>query len=147
MQDYNYQNKPDYIVDFKVKNNQLFLKAKKAEDKDNYYQNKKLMAYDAKNEVMREIVIDSSQLSGGAELLLEETKTMTLSTNMLAPDGYVLEKQYDGNNGLIGGLFGGGGRNSGYRLKKGNVGYKINTLQNNNYNYEMHFIGWVLKNN
>jgi hypothetical protein len=147
MQDYNYQNKPDYIVDFKVKNNQLLLKAKKAEDKDNYYQNKKLMAYDAKNEVMREIVIDSTQLSDGAELLLEETKTMTLSTNMLAPDGYVLEKQYDGNNSLIGGLFGGGGRNSGYRLKKGNVGYKINTLQNNNYNYELHFIGWVLKNN
>jgi hypothetical protein len=145
--DYNYQSKPDYIIDFKVKNNQLMIKVKKADDKDNYYQNKKLMAYDAKTEVMREISIDNSKFSNDTELLLEETKNMTLSADMLAPDGYRLENQHNNNNGLIGGLFGGGGRNSGYRLKKGNVGYKINAQQNSNYYYydQLHFIGWVIK--
>lgn len=145
VQDYGYQNKPDYIIDFKVKNNQLMVKAKKADEKDNYYNSKKLMAYDAKTEVMREISIDTSQLSDGAEIVLAETKNMTLDTNMTAPDGYVLENQHYGNSGLVGGLFGGGNRNNGYRLKKGNVGYKINTLQNNYYYDQLHFIGWIVK--
>jgi hypothetical protein len=145
VQDYSQKNKPDYIIDFIVKNQQLMLKVKKAEDKDNYYQNKKLMAYDAKNEVMREITIDVSQFGGGAEILLAETKNMTIDTAMVAPDGYVMENQQYSNNGLVGGLFGGGNRNSNYRLKKGSVGYKINTPQNNYYYDQLSFIGWVVK--
>ena len=143
--DYGYQSKPDYTVDFKVKNQQLMVKIKKMEDKDSYSNSKKLMAYDAKNEVMREITIDASQLSDGTEVLLEETKNMTIDTAMVAPDAYVMETQHHGYNGLISGIFGGSGYNSGYRLKKGNVGYKINALQNN-YNYsQLHFIGWIVK--
>jgi hypothetical protein len=145
VQDYNYQNKLDYTIDFKVKNQQLMVKAKKTDGKDNYYNSKKLMAYDAKTEAMREITIDTSKFADDAEILLEETKNMTVDTAMAAPDGYVMENQYYGNNGLIGGLFGGGGRNHGYRLKKGNVGYKINTPQNNYYYDQLHFIGWVVK--
>lgn len=145
VQDYGNQNKSDYIIDFKVKNNQLMVKVKKADEKENYYNSKKLMAYDAKNEVMREISIDTNQFSEGAEIELAETKNMTLSTNMMAPDGYVLENQHYGNNGLVGGLFGGSNRNNGYRLKKGNVGYKINTLQNNYYYDQLNFVGWVVK--
>ena len=143
--DYGYQNKSDYTIDFKVKNKQLMVKVKKTDGKDNYYNSKKLMAYDAKSEVMREITIDASQLSDGAEVLLEETKNMTIDTAMMAPDGYLMENQHYGNNGLIGGLFGGGGRNNGYRLKKGSVGYKINALHNNYYYDQLHFIGWVVK--
>jgi hypothetical protein len=145
VQDYNYQNKLDYTIDFKVKNQQLMVKVKKTDGKDNYYNTKKLMAYDAKNEVMREITIDVSQFTGDAEILLAETKSMTIDTAMVAPDGYVMENQRYSNNGLVGGLFGGGGHNSGYRLKKGGVGYKINTLQNNYYYDQLHFIGWVIK--
>ncbi len=144
VQDYGYQNKPDYTIDFNVKNQQLMVKVKKTDSKDNYYNSKKLMAYDAKNEVMREITIDTSQFSDGAEILLAETNNMTIDTAMVAPDGYVMENQHYGNNGLVGGLFG-GGRNNGYRLKKGSVGYKINTLQNNYYYDQLHFIGWVIK--
>lgn len=144
VQDYGYQNKPDYTIDFNVKNQQLMVKVKKTDGKDNYYNSKKLMAYDAKNEVMREIVIDTSQFKGDAEILLAETKNMMIDTAMVAPDGYMMENQRYGNNGLVGGLFG-GGRNSGYRLKKGSVGYKINTLQNNYYYDQLHFIGWVIK--
>ncbi len=145
VQDYNYQNKLDYIIDFKVKNQQLMVKVKKTDGKDNYYNSKKLMVYDAKTEIIREINIDTSQFTDEAEILLEETKNMTIDTAMVAPDGYVMENQRYGNNGLVGGLFGGGSRSSGYRLKKGNVGYKINTLQNNYYYDQLHFIGWIIK--
>lgn len=144
VQDYMNQNKPDYTVDFKVKNKQLMVITKKAEEKDNYYNSKKLMAYDAKTEVMREISIDQSKFSGGAEVVLAETQNMTIDTAMVAPDGYLLENQQYSNNGLVGGLFG-GGQNSGYRLKKGSVGYKINTMQNNDNYYQLSFIGWVVK--
>ena len=123
------------------------VKVKKTDGKDNYYNSKKLMAYDPKNEVMREITIDASQLSDGAEVLLNETKNMTIDTATVAPDGYLMENQHYANNGLIGGIFGGGGRNNGYRLKKGSVGYKINTLQNNYYYDQLNFIGWIVKNN
>ncbi len=145
VQDYTSQNKQDYIVDFKVKNKQLMIKTKKADDKNYSYNSKKLMAYDAKTEVMREISIDESKFSDGAEILLEETKNMTIDTAMVAPDGYMLENQGYSGTGLIGGLFGGGYRNHGYRLKKGNVGYKINTQQNNYYYDQLSFIGWVVK--
>ena len=144
VQDYMNQNKPDYTIDFKVKNKQLMVITKKAEEKDNYYNSKKLMAYDAKTEVMREISIDQSKFSGGAEVVLAETQNMTIDTAMVAPDGYLLENQQYSNNGLVGGLFG-GGQNSGYRLKKGSVGYKINTMQNNDNYYQLSFIGWVVK--
>ncbi len=145
VQDYGYQNKPDYTIDFNVKNQQLMVKVKKTDGKDNYYNSKKLMAYDAKTELMREITIDASKFSDGAEILLEETKNMTIDTVMQAPDGYMLENQGYSGTGLIGGLFGGGYRNHGYRLKKGNVGYKINMQQNNHYYDQLSFIGWVVK--
>lgn len=145
VQDYTGQNKQDYIVDFKVKDKQLMIKTKKADDKSYSYNSKKLMAYDAKTEVMREISIDDSKFSDGAEILLEETKNMTIDTAMQAPDGYMLENQGYSGTGLIGGLFGGGYRNHGYRLKKGNVGYKINMQQNNHYYDQLSFIGWVVK--
>ena len=145
VQDYSGQNKQDYIVNFKVKDKQLMIKTKKADDKSYSYNSKKLMAYDAKTEVMREISIDESKFSDGAEILLEETKNMTIDTAMVAPDGYMLENQGYSGTGLIGGLFGGGYRNHGYRLKKGNVGYKINTQQNNYYYDQLSFIGWVVK--
>lgn len=145
VQDYSQKTKPDYIVDFKVKNNQLMVKTKKAEDKDSYYNSKKLMAYDAKTGLMREMSIDQTKFSDGAEIVLAETKNMTLDTAMMAPDGYMMENQQYNNNGLVGGLFGGGGRNSNYRFKKGSVGYKINTPHNNYYYDQLLFIGWVVK--
>jgi hypothetical protein len=145
VQDYSGQNNKDYLIDFKVKDKQLMIKTKKADDKNYSYNSKKLMAYNAKTEIMREITIDDSKFSDGGEMLLEETKSMTIDTAMLAPDGYMLENQGYSGTGLVGGLFGGSGRNTGYRLKKGSVGYKINTLQNNYYYDQLHFIGWVIK--
>lgn len=143
---YDYQNKPEYLLDFTVKNNQLIVKAKKNEDKNNYNAyTKKLMTYDAKTETLREIAIDESKLSDGVEVILEETKNMQLDTNNVSPDGYTLEGPNYNSSGLLGGLFGGGYRNNGFRLKKGGVGYKVPQHQPDYYYSDLKFVGWVIK--
>lgn len=142
---YNYQNRPDFDMSFSVKNKQLMVKPKKIEGKDNYNNTKKLMAYDAKTETLREIAMDVSKFSDGAAMVLEETQAMTIDAATTSPDGYVLEGSNYNGNGLVGDLFGGGYRNQGYRLKKGSIGYKISNQQGNNYYDQMQFIGWVVK--
>lgn len=142
---YDYHNKPEYVLDFNVKNQALLVKAKKYDEKNYNNASKILMAYDGKTETVREITIDTSKLTEGNEMLLEETKAMTIDTAAVSPDGYTLEGQNYGGNGLMGGLFGGGYRNQGYRLKKGGVGYKIATLQPDYYYNQVQFIGWVVK--
>ena len=142
---YNYQNRPDFDMSFSVKNKQLMVKPKKIEGKDNYNHIKNLMAYDAKTETLREIAIDDSKFSDGAEMVLEETQAMTIDATTTSPDGYVLEGPNYNGNGLVGDLFGGGYRNQGYRLKKGSIGYKISNQQGNYYYDQMQFIGWVVK--
>jgi len=75
---YDYQIKPDYLLDFSVKDKHLMVKAKKNNGKNNNYNAKKLMAYDAKTESAREIAIDTSKFTNGSEVILEETKDMTI---------------------------------------------------------------------
>ena len=102
---------------------------------------------------MREITFDAAKLieqarlTDGAEMILEETKNLRIDTNVVAPDGYILENSnYSSNgNGLVGGLFGGGYRNTGYRLKKGGVGYKVPNMQPDYYYSQLQFIGWIAK--
>lgn len=142
---YDYQTKPEYQLDFNVKNKQLLVKAKKTDDK-NAYNSKRLMAYDGKNETLREIAIDISKLTAGSEVVLEETKNLTIDTSAVSPDGYTLEGPNYSGSGLIGGLFGGGYRNSGFRLKKGSVGYKIPNQQQDFYYNQVQFVGWIIKN-
>jgi hypothetical protein len=92
----------------------------------------------------REITIDASKFVDGAEVIVEETKNFSIDTAVISPDGYVLEGPQYNNNGLVGGLFGGGNRNSGYRLKKGGVGYKVPNQQPDYYYDQAKFIGWVV---
>ena len=103
------------------------------------------MAYDGKTETVREITIDSSKFTDGAEVLLEETKNMAINTSATSPDGYVLDMSNYGGGGLLGGLFGGGDYNNNYRLKKGAVGYKIPNMQPNYYYNQLQFVGWIVK--
>jgi len=142
---YDYQNKPDYLLDFSVKDQHLMVKAKKNDDKNNNYNAKKLMAYDAKTESAREIAIDTSKLVDGSEVILEETKDMTIDNASTSPDGYSLQGPNYGGSGLLGGLFGGGYNNSGYRLKKGSIGYKVPNAQNDYYYNQVQFVGWIVK--
>ena len=95
-----YQIKPEYVLDFNVKNQQLMVKAKKYDEKNYNNISRLLMAYDGKTETVREIKIDESKFSEGAEILLEETKAMTIATDMVSPDGYTLEGPNYGSNWL-----------------------------------------------
>ena len=142
---YDYQNKPEYVIDFNVKNQQLMLNSKKNDEKNYNNATKILMAYDGKTETVREIRIDASKLTEGNEVLLEETKNLSIDTAVISPDGYTLEGPNYGGNGLVGGLFGGGYRNTGYRLKKGGVGYKVPNMQPDYYYSQLQFIGWIAK--
>lgn len=45
----------------------------------------------------------------------------------------------------MGGLFGGGYRNTGFRITKGSVGYKLPETQQDFYYNQVKFIGWVIK--
>jgi hypothetical protein len=144
-QKYDYQNKPEYVLDFYVKNKQLMVKAKKYDEKTYNNATRLLMAYDAKTEAVREITLDASKLNDGMEVVLEETKNMQLDTNNVSPDGYALEGPNYNSSGLLGGLFGGGYRNNGFRIKKGNVGYKVPQHQPDYYYSDLKFIGWVIK--
>ena len=145
---YEYQKSPDYMLDFKVKDKKLMVSAKKMDDKNNNGSATKLMAYDGKTETVREIAIDNAKTGAAAssgEIVLVETKDLVIDTNAVSPDGYVLDGSNYNGNGLVGGLFGGGYRNQGYRLKKGSIGYKISNQQGNYYYDQMQFIGWVVK--
>jgi hypothetical protein len=78
-------------------------------------------------------------------VILEETKNMTIDAATISPDGYTLEGPNYNGSGLLGGLFGGGYRNGGYRLKKDNVGYKVPQNQPDYYYNQLQFVGWVVK--
>jgi hypothetical protein len=142
---YDYQNKPEYVLDFNVKNKQLMVKAKKYDEKTYNNATRLLMVYDAKTEAVREIAIDASKMSDGVEVVLEETKNMEIDTGNISPDGYTLEGPNYNGSGLLGGLFGGGYRNNGFRIKKGNVGYKVPQHQADYYYSDLKFVGWVIK--
>jgi hypothetical protein len=143
---YEYENSPVYLVDFKVVNSQLMAKVKKNDDKARNYNSKKLMAYNAKTETVREITIDLAKAAEAStdEVVLAETKDLKIDASVISPDGYQLEGSRYNNNGLIGGLFGGGSHNSGYRIKKGAVAYKVQTTQQDYYYSDFKFIGWVV---
>lgn len=145
---YDYQNTPDYQFDFSVSNHQLMVKAKKSDDKNRNYNARKLMAYDGKTETVREITFDAAGIGEAASngaVVLEQTKGMHIDTSSTSPDGYALEGPNYGGSGLVGGLFGGGYRNAGYRLKKGNVAYKVPDAQQNYYYNQLQFVGWVVQ--
>lgn len=147
-QSYDYQNTVDYTLDFSVKNQKLMVSARKHEGKDMHYDVKRLMAYDAKTDKVREIAIDMSQMLATATAgaaVLQETQNMVIDTALVAPDGYTLDGPSYGGGGLMGGLFGGGNRDGGFRLKKGNIGYKLPRTQQHYYYNQLQFIGWVIK--
>ncbi|MES2501093.1 MAG: hypothetical protein V4545_00705 [Pseudomonadota bacterium] len=143
---YEYENSPVYLVDFKVVNRQLMATVKKNEDKARNYNSKKLMAYNPKTETVREITIDLAKAAEANtnEVVLAETKDLKVDASAISPDGYQLEGARYSSSGLVGGLFGGGSHNSGYRLKKGAVAYKVQTTQPDYYYSDFKFVGWVV---
>lgn len=145
---YDYQNASDYSLDFAVKNQRLVVKVRKGDNKNINHNTERLMAYDGKTETVREIAIDIAKTSEAAvngEVVLAETKNMTIDASSMSPDGYKLDGPNYRNGGMMMGMFGGGYHNSGFRLKKGGVGYAIPNTQQNDYYNQVQFIGWVVK--
>jgi len=142
---YDYQKTSEFSLNFNVKNRQLMVKPKKIEDKNTNYNQVKLFVYDGKTEATREITLDISKFTDGVEVALEETKSFEIDANNASPDGYVLDGPNYGGGGLLGGLFGGGYRNTGYRIKKGGVAYKVPYYKGDAYYNQLQFIGWVIK--
>lgn len=143
---YDYQNAPDYLLSYAVKDKHLILKAKKNEEKPKNSNINTLLAYDAKTETVREINIDTSKLTEtNSEMVVEETKNYVIDNSTVSPDGYKLEGPNYSGGGLMGGLFGGGYRNTGFRITKGNVSYKLPETQQDFYYNQVKFIGWVIK--
>lgn len=143
---YDYQNAPDYLLSYMVKDKHLVVKAKKSEEKPKNSNINTLLVYDAKTETVREINVDTSKLNEtDHEMLVEETKSYEIDNSPLSPDGYRLEGPNYSGGGLIGGLFGGGYRNTGFRITKGSVGYKLPETQQDFYYNQVKFIGWVIK--
>lgn len=146
---YEYQNPPDYHLDFTVKNQKLMVKARKIDHKERMgYNTRLLMAYDGKTETLREINIDMAQaakVADGNEAVLQETGGWIIDTSRVSPDGYTLDGPNYRDGRLVGGIFGGGYHHSGFRLKKGSVGYRIPDTQGVYYYNQMQFVGWVIK--
>jgi hypothetical protein len=146
---YEYQDPPDYSLDFIVRDQKLIVKAHKNNNKDQRgYNSKLLMAYDGKTETVREINIDlakAANAAGDNEAVLEETSSWTIDSSLASPDGYTLDGPSYRDGGLVGGIFGGGYSNNSFRLKKGSVGYKIPDTQGAYYYNQVHFVGWVIK--
>jgi len=141
---YEGSHKPELLLSFNVKNKVLMVTAKKNDDKNNYNFTK-LIAYDAKTETVREITVDTNQLKLGVETPVNASKTMLIDTTTLSPDGYALEGPSYSGGGLVGGLFGGGYNNNGFRLKKGAVAYKVPNQQRDYYYNQLQFVGWIIK--
>lgn len=146
---YDYQNPPDYHLDFMIKDQKLMVKPRKIDDKNRMaYHTKLLMAYDGRSETVREISLDMTQvekIAAGNDAVLQETGGWIIDASPVSPDGYTLEGPNYRGGGLVGDIFGGGYRNHGYRLKKDSVGYRIPDTQGVYYYNQMQFIGWVIK--
>ncbi|MGR8935741.1 MAG: hypothetical protein ACU837_15365 [Gammaproteobacteria bacterium] len=146
-----YDYSAPFQTDFVVVDGVLKVRVGKNDDNNRSHRPRKLMLYDAENESGREIAYDVAKLSalaeaGGGELVVEDTRHLHLDPSFKAPDGYTFEGGDYRHYGLLQGLFG-GYRQSGARLKKDAVAYKIALpAYNGSYYYgDMQFIGWIVK--
>lgn len=123
------------------------MEAKKNDEKPRNFNLNMLMVYDPNSETLREIRIDNktAETSINQAVVVEETKTYEVDTSVTSPDGYVLEGPNYNDGGLLGGLFGGGYRNSNYRIKKGNIAYLLPRNSQFDYYNQIKLIGWVIK--
>lgn len=146
---YDYQTASSPNFEFIVHDGKLYARAGKNDSQNQARYTRKLLAFDAGNESVREIPYDTreiAKLADQAETLLPETQGMTIDPASRAPDGYSFEGPAYGNGGLMTEVFFGGYRNQGYRVVKGKAAYKIpNTYGDAYYAGNLQFIGWIVK--
>jgi hypothetical protein len=144
---YDYANPPAHLFSYSVKDRKLMVTAKHVENKAINASQNILMAYDPATQTTREIQHDTAaaEAAPGAVLLVESTKAMELDTASVSPDGYSLDRPNYQDGGLVGGLFGGGYRNSQYRIVKGSVAYPLPRSVQYDYYNQVNFLGWIIK--
>ena len=145
---YDHQNPPLYNVNFVVRDGVLKARVSKIDPKINNFNAKKLMTYDGKTESVKEIFFDTVKIgdvADGTEIILDETKDMTIDPSNKAPDGYEFDRPSYNSGGLVTELFSGGRHARGYRIKKGSVGYKLPNTSRDYYYDDVQFIGWVVR--
>lgn len=143
---YDYQDAPESLLNYTVKDRKLVATAKRNENKPINSNQNTLMTYDPKTQSVREIQVDAAAVStSGKAVVVEETKHFEIDPSAVSPDGYSLEEPNYQDGGLIGGLFGGGYNNAQYRIVKDSIGYPLPRSVQLNYYNQVKFIGWVIK--
>lgn len=149
-----YENKNDYEVRFSVRDGKL--KAEQHRDDDyrksnSQYDLNHLYRYDAKTGNVSEISFNTKndvEDNKWNEFEVESAKSLQLSNNSIAPDGY--QFYGDGSYYSGGGMFfpfGGSSYHSGIFLAKSGrkVTVPLTTINRYSYNYyNTKFIGWVI---
>lgn len=146
---YDYRPATTPNFDFIVRDGVLLVRTGKADSTNPTRYTHKLLAYDARTESVREITFDFNQigkLGEQAEMVLPETRNLTIDTSSRAPDGYSFEGPSYSGGGLMSELFFGGYRNAGYRIVRDKVAFRIpDTFGNIYHSGNLQFIGWITK--
>ncbi|MFH1159022.1 MAG: hypothetical protein V1721_09140 [Pseudomonadota bacterium] len=150
---YDHQNPPPYNVDFFVKDGMLKARVSRnvrqcAPNCVQSYNWRKLKVYDGKNQSVREISYDLSNLgeaANGSEVVFDAFKNIKIDSSTKAPDGYEFNNPGYRSGGLAMDIFGGGHRNNISRVTKGAVSFKIpNNDGSRYYSGDILFVGWIV---
>ena len=146
---YDHQTATTPNFDFIVRDGVLMVRTGKSDSANPARYARKLLAFDARTESVREIPYDLnaiSKLGERQEMVLPETRNLAIDSASRAPDGYSFEGPSYAGGGLMSEIFFGGYRNAGYRIVNDKSAYKIpNTYGHNYYGGDLQFIGWIVK--
>ncbi len=150
---YDYQHSNDYFLSFEVRDGKLSGKAfPRKEGKNTYRDKANVFRYNAAANSFEELTYDLpdglDNIDKPIPLKLPESDNLKLDKREQSPDGFSMEFVANrGRGGLLGELFGMGGRyKSDYILKKSNAAFELpNPSSNtNHYQNELEFMGWVI---
>mgnify|MGYP001620081736 CR=1 FL=1 len=78
------------------------------------------------------------------EVAFDEAAQLTLDTNQMSPDKFVVVNSYGGGDFLFPFFYGGGGEQAVY-LKGHNIAKQMNIQKASSYYYDFRFLGWITK--
>ena len=144
---YDSQGQSSYNVDFFVKEGTIKARVWKLPQAGTVPR-KKLMAFDAKTQSVRELPYDLSKIGNvpdQTEIAFDEFKSLKVEGSNKAPDGYEFEGGGYGSGGIVTELFGGGYHGRTARVVKDGAVFKIPNNGNDYYGDTIQFLGWVIQ--
>ena len=152
---YDAQHPRNYNLAFEVREGRLQGRATPVGNGNNYpnRQHAALFRYEVDKNEFSEIAWDApivlDEIDEAFRFTVTETEHLQLDKASRSPDGYLFEYGgYRGNGGLLGELFGMGRRyDSPFVLEKEGAYFSLPTVRAQPYYYgrNVHFLGWVLK--